>query len=59
MALEGDAHARAAVLDRVAPKPKRLEIDLSGRPQRGEVDDEPGAQEAADYMDSIGGEEPK
>ncbi len=59
MALEGDPHARNAVLDRVAPKPKRLEIELAGRPQRGTVDDEPGAAEAAAYMDSLAGEEPE
>ena len=59
MAMEGDPHARNADLDRVSPKPKRLEIEHSLRPSRGEVDNEPGAQEAAEYMDSIAGEEPE
>jgi hypothetical protein len=59
MAMEGDPHARNAVLDRVAPKPKRLEIEVGVKPGRGSVDDEPGAAEAEEYMEALAGEEPE
>jgi hypothetical protein len=60
LAIGGDANALNAVLDRVAPKPKRIEIDVSGTPKRAPVDaeNEPGAQEAEEYMRQLeGGDE--
>ncbi len=59
LAIGGDANALNAVLDRVAPKPKRIEIDMSNTPKRAPVDaeNEPGAQEAEDYMRELDGGE--
>ncbi len=56
MALAGDPHARTAVLDRTAPKPKRIEINDITRHSRSPLDaqeNEPGATEAADFMAAL------
>ena len=58
MALQGQDNAVNAVLDRVAPKPKRVEVAVSDGPSRAPVsaDEEPSAQEAEDYMRELEGE---
>ena len=55
MAISGMDNAMNAVMDRVSPKPKRVEVVVDNVNSRAPVsaEDEPGAEEAAAYMDEL------